>query len=175
MYSGESIGKDHGKRGVKGYDGAKKVKGRKRHIVTDTQGFVLGCYLGAASENDRDGVKIALKKMKEKYTNVRKMWADMGYQSSELKDYTKKEHEINMEIVKRPPCRFWVHEDTPAELLPKRPIGFTIQPRRWFVERTFAWINRNRRLSKEYDLLAVSTEDFIYLAMTKLMLSREYP
>lgn len=174
MHSGQSIGKNHGKRGVKGYDGAKKVKGRKRHIITDTQGFVLGCYVGAASENDRDGVKMALDNMKEKYSNIKKMWADMGYQGKDLKDYVKREYGIDIEIVKRPPCRFWVHKDTPLELLPQRDPGFSVQPRRWVVERTFAWINRNRRLSKEYDLLTTSTESFIYLAMSKVMLSREY-
>ncbi|GFR24195.1 transposase [Trichonephila clavata] len=57
--------------------------------------------------------------MRKKYTNVRKMWADMGYQGKELKDYVKIEHNIDIEIVKRPPCRFWVHKDTPPELLPK--------------------------------------------------------
>lgn len=85
MYSGQSISKNYGKRGIKGYDGEKKVKGRKRHIITDTQGFVLGCYVGAASENDRDGVKMALDNMKEKYSNIKKMWADMGYQGKDLK------------------------------------------------------------------------------------------
>ncbi|WP_447933253.1 IS5 family transposase [Wolbachia endosymbiont of Dactylopius coccus] len=132
------ICKNDRKRGTKGYDGAKKVKGRKRHIITDTQGFILGCYVGAANENDRDGVKIALDNMRKKYTNVRKMWADMGYQGKELKDYVKIEHNIDIEIVKRPPCRFWVHKDTPPELLPKVEPGFKVQPRRWVVERTFA-------------------------------------
>ncbi|WP_353273268.1 IS5 family transposase [Wolbachia endosymbiont (group A) of Nomada ferruginata] len=162
------------KGGSKVMMGAKKVKGRKRHIITDTQGFVLGCYVGAASENDRDGVKMALDDMKEKYSNIKKMWADMGYQGKYLKDYVKREYGIDIEIVKRPPCRFWVHKDTPLELLPQRDPGFSVQPRRWVVERTFAWINRNRRLSKEYDLLTTSTESFIYLAMSKVMLSREY-
>lgn len=76
--------------------------------------------------------------------------------------------------MKRPPCRFWVHKDTPTELLPVRESGFKVQPRRWVVERTFAWINRNRRLSKEYDLLTTSTENFIYLAMTKVMINRNF-
>lgn len=174
MHSGQSVGKNHGKRGIKGYDGAKKVKGRKRHIIIDTQGFVLGCYVGAASENDRDGVKMALDNMKKKYSNIKKMWADMGYQGKDLKTHIEEEYGIDIEIVKRPPCRFWVHKDTPLELLPQRDPGFSVQPRRWVVERTFAWINRNRRLSKEYDLLTTSTESFIYLAMSKVMLSRKY-
>lgn len=174
MHSGQSVGKNHGKRGIKGYDGAKKVNGRKRHIITDTQGFILSCYVGAANENDRDGIKIALNNMRTKYTKVKKMWADMGYQGKDLKTHIGEEYGIDIEIVKRPPCRFWVHKDTPLELLPQRNPRFLVQPRRWVVERTFAWINRNRRLSKEYDLLTTSTESFIYLAMSRVMLRREY-
>uniref|UniRef100_A0A1B0FE29 F-ATPase gamma subunit n=1 Tax=Glossina morsitans morsitans TaxID=37546 RepID=A0A1B0FE29_GLOMM len=94
------------------------------------KGFVLGCYVGAASENDRGGVKMALDNMKEKYSNIKKMWADMGYQGKDLKDYVKREYGIDIEIVKRPPCRFWVHKDTPLELLPQRHPGFSVQPRR---------------------------------------------
>lgn len=134
----------------------------------------MGCYVGAANENDRDGVKVALENMRAKYTSIKKMWADMGYQGKDLKNQIEKEYGIDIEIVKRPPCRFWVHKDTPLELLPERELGFKVQPRRWVVERTFAWINRNRRLSKEYDLLTTSTENFIYLAMNRLMLKREY-
>ena len=78
------------KGGAKGYDGAKKVKGRKRHIITDTEGFILGCYVGAANENDRDGVKIALDNVRKKHTKIEKIWADMGYQGKDLKNDIKK-------------------------------------------------------------------------------------
>jgi len=61
-----------------GYDGGKKIKGRKRHIITDTEGFILGCYVGAANENDRDGVLKVIDNMKHKYIQVTKLWADMG-------------------------------------------------------------------------------------------------
>lgn len=67
-----------------------------------------------------------------------------------------------------------MQEGTPPEQWPKVEKGFKVQPRRWVIERTFAWINRNRRLSKEYDLLTTSTENFIYLAMNRMMLKREY-
>ena len=110
--------------------------------------------------------------MKSKYLNVTKMWVDMGYQGKELKEQVKKEYNIDLELVKRPPTRFWVHKDTPPELLPKVEVGFKVQPKRWIVERTFAWINRNRRLSKEFDLLTESTENLIYLAMNRLLLRR---
>ncbi|GFQ72482.1 transposase [Trichonephila clavata] len=89
--------------------------------------------------------------MRKKHTNVRKMWGDMGYQGKDLKDHIKREYDIEIEIVKRPPSRFWVHKDTPPELLPKVEPGFKVQPRRWVVERTFAGsvasINCGRRRS----------------------------
>ena len=78
----------------------KKINGRKRHIITDTQGLVLGCHVGAASENDREGVKMALKNMVTKYSKVKKMWADMGYESKELKLNLDKEFKIELEIVR---------------------------------------------------------------------------
>ncbi len=152
----------------------KKIKGRKRHIITDTQGFILGCYVGAANENDRDGIKLALDNMSKKYNTVIKMWADMGYTGKELKEHTRERYNIDLEIVKRPPCRFWVHKDTSPELIPTREAGFKVEPRRWVVERTFAWLGRNRRLSKEYEYLTESTENLIYLAMNRLMLRRQY-
>ncbi len=133
----------------------------------------MSCYVGAANENDREGVKLVLENMKRKYNKVVKMWADMGYQGKDLKNYIKQEYEIELEIVKRPPCKFWVHKDTPVELLPARETGFKVQPKRWVVERTFAWLNRNRRLSKEYDFLTQTSENFIYLAMNRLILRRK--
>lgn len=67
---------------------------------------------------------MALDNMKKKHANIRKIWAVMGYQGKDLKDHIKREYNINIEIVKRPPCRFWVHQDTPSELLPAREQGF---------------------------------------------------
>ncbi len=110
--------------------------------------------------------------MQHKYAKVKKMWADMGYQGKNLKEHIKKEYDIELEIVKQPACRFWVHKDTPPELLPSTQAGFKVQPRRWVVERTFGWLNRSRRLSKEYDFLTSSSQNFIYLAMSKLLLNR---
>jgi putative transposase len=154
--------------------GEKKVKGRKRHIITDTQGLILGCYVGPADENDREGVKYALKNMVQKYTGVKKMWADMGYVGEDLKASLAKEFGIDLEIVKRPGRRVWVHKDTPIEELPKVESGFKVQARRWVVELSFGWFGRYRRLSKEYDLLQKSTENNIYMALTRLILKRLY-
>ena len=99
------------------------------------------------------------------------MWADMGYQSQNLKEFIKQNYGIELEIVKRPSSRFWVHKDTPLEELPLVE-GFKVQPKRWIVERTFAWLNRNRRLSKEYDFHVSTSENFIAIAMNRLMLRR---
>ncbi len=115
---------------------------------------------------------MVLSNMQKKYATIKKMWADMGYQSKDLKELIKKKYNIDLEIVKRPPCRLWVPENTPSELLPTIEVGFKVQPRRWVVERTFAWINRNRRLSKEYDFLTNSSENIIFLAMSRLLLRR---
>lgn len=153
--------------------GGKKVKGRKRHIITDTEGFILGCYVGGANENDREGVVKAIDRMHYKYDQVRKMWADMGYQGKDLKNNMKEQYGIDLEIIKRPQKRFWIHRDTAIELLPKPEEGFKIQPRRWVVERTFAWLGRNRRLSKEYEFDTTSSENMIYLAINRLILRRK--
>ena len=111
--------------------------------------------------------------LKKKYTTIQKMWADMGYQGQGLEKHVKSIYGIDLTIVKRPPSRFWVHKDTPLDQLPVIEPGFKVQPKRWIVERTFAWINRNRRLSKEYEFLASSSENMIYLAMNRLMLRRQ--
>ena len=112
--------------------------------------------------------------MTTKYTGIKKMWADMGYQGEELKISLDKEFAIDLEIVKRPRTRFWVHKDADPEALPRVESGFIVQPRRWVVERTFGWLGRYRRLSKEYDLLGSSTENNIYLALNRLILRRFY-
>ena len=138
----------------------KKIKGRKRHIITDAEGFVLGCYVGAASENDREGILKAID--------------NMEYQGKNLKSNINDKYSIDLEVIKRPQRRFWVHQDTAIELLPKVEEGFKIQPKRWIVERTFAWIGRNRRLSKEYEFNTNSSENFIYLAMNRLILRRNH-
>ena len=100
------------------------------------------------------------------------MWADMGYQGKDLKSNISNEHAIDLEIIKRPQKRFWVHQDTPVELLPMPEDGFKIQPKRCVVERTFACLGRSRRLSKEYEFDTESSKNIIYLAMNRLILRR---
>lgn len=115
---------------------------------------------------------IVLHKIKDLFPTLKKIWADMGYQSSELKQVCQDNYHIDFEIVKRPPCRFWVPKDKIKEFLKTVETGFKVLPKRWIVERTFAWIGRNRRTSKEYEYLTKTSESWIYLAMIRLMLSR---
>jgi putative transposase len=135
---------------------------------------VLGCYVGPANENDRYGVRRVLDGVVKKHSHIKKIFADMGYQGQELGQAIMLDYGIDLAIVKRPKRGRWVAQDTPVELLPTREEGFQVQPKRWIVERTFAWLGRNRRLAKEYDLLTASTENLIYLAMNRLMLRRQH-
>ena len=142
--------------GLSGYDGNKKVKGRKRHILVDTLGNLLEVVVGAANENDRDGGKALLTKV-EHFITVRllKLWADQGYQG-DWEAWLYNEWNILLEIVSR--------QDGQR--------GFAVQPRRWVVERTFAWLGKYRRLSKDYERCTHSSEGMIYLASIRTMLKR---
>jgi transposase len=103
--------------------------------------------------------------------SIRKLWADNGYAGEELKKIADK-HGKDLEIVKRPPGRMRIYnKEWKAEWIPVK-RGFTVLPRRWVVECTFAWIGRYRRMSKDYEYLTKTSETMIYLCMTKTMLSR---
>ncbi len=142
-------------KGVRGYDAGKKVNGRKRHILVDTMGLLLMVFVHAANIQDRDGAKILLGKVKHCLTRLRLIWADGNYRG-ELIDWVLKNHGWILEIVKR---------DKDAK-------GFQVLPRRWVVERTFAWFGRYRRLSKDYEVLTETSEAMIYAAMVHLMVRR---
>ena len=101
------------------------------------------------------------------------MWADMGYVSKQLQSYLQSNYNIDLEIVKRPPKRMWISkDDLLLNNMPELDTGFKIQPKRWIVERTFGWLNRYRRLAKEYDSLTDSSTNFIFIALNRLMLAR---
>ena len=145
----------------RGYDAGKKVNGRKRHILVDTMGLILIAVVHAASIQDRDGAKLVLERLKTSFKRLRKIWADAGY-AGQLIDWVRalrKYRQIDLEIVKR-------NDDV---------AGFEVLPHRWVVERTLAWLSRNRRLSKDYETLPSSSETMIYLAMIRLMLRRLCP
>ena len=142
--------------GLSGYDGGKKVKGRKRHILTDTQGNLLEVVISAANLNDRQGAKALMTKLESQMAQrLLKIWVDRGYRG-ELELWFDEQWQIALEIVE-------------AEADQK---GFAVQPRRWVVERTFSWFGKFRRLSKDYESDPISSEGFIYLASIRLLLNR---
>lgn len=142
--------------GEHGYDAGKKVKGRKRHIVVDTLGHLLEVVVHAAHIQDRDGAKLVLDKLSQATKDsLRKLWADGAYAGS-LIDWVHAHLDAVLEIVSRDPGQ----------------IGFQVLPKRWIVERTFAWFGRYRRLSKDYEQLTASSEAMVYLASIHTLLKR---
>ena len=153
----------------RGFDPGKKVKGRKRHVLVDTEGLVLKVKVHAASVFDRDGIKPLMELLKDSFPRLSHLWLDAGYNGKgKGKDWVEKALGLTAEVV-RPPSRWvWVREDQEP---PPRP-AFTVLPRRWVVERTFAWLSQNRRMSKDYERLPENSEAFVYVAMTRLMARR---
>ncbi len=144
--------------GERGYDAGKKVNGRKRHLIVDTLGLLLEVSVHSASIQDRDGAQGVIEKLFTEFSSVKRIWADWGYSGS-LADWVKESAGCVLEIVSRPPD---------AE-------GFVVLPRRWVVERTFAWLGRSRRLSKDYERLPSTSESLIEISMSHLMLKRLVP
>jgi transposase len=153
--------------GVHGYDGAKKVGGRKRHILVDTLGLLLKAHVHAADITDRDGAQLLLERLAGAFPRLQHIWADMGYRGRAV-EWIKAQLGWTVEIVKRPGKWGRYPIDVEPEPMPR----WTTLPRRWVVERTFAWIGRYGRMSKEYEYLTESSEAFIYAAMVRLMLRR---
>jgi putative transposase len=155
--------------GPRGYDGGKKVHGRKRHLVVDTQGLLLKAKVLPADLHDRPAAELVLVGLHQPFPAVRLLWADTAYRG--LADWLGEQLGWSLEITRHwwTGARVWVAADQPP---PERPAGFQVLKRRWVVERTFAWLGRNRRLSKDYERLCETTETWIYLAMTRLMLRR---
>lgn len=131
----------------------KKVKGRKRHILVDTLGLLLTCIVHPASVQDRDGAKWVLARATFDFERLRIVRADGGY-AGKLVNWTKQN------------CRWTV------DIIRRTSAGFVVLPKRWVVERTFAWLSKSRRLSKDYEILEQSSEAFVYLTMISLMLKR---
>jgi putative transposase len=154
----------------RGYDGGKQVKGRKRHILVDTEGFLLKAKVHAASVCDREGIKQLLEDAKELFPRLSHLWLDAGYNGKgKGKDWVEKVPGWTAEIVKRP--RRWVRVPKDQEP-PPYPKGFIVLPRRWVVERSFSWTDQNRRMSKDYERVPETGEAFMYVAMTRLMVRR---
>jgi transposase len=154
----QPVREDDRKRGVHGYDAGKKINGRKRHLLVDTLGLVIAVVVHPADVQDRDGAKLLLDRLAETWKRLRLIWADGGY-AGQLIAWVRslrKRNPVRVEIVKR-------SDDVK---------GFKVLPRRWVVERTFGWLGRQRRLSKDYEYLTETSETMIYVSMIGLMLRR---
>jgi putative transposase len=166
----------------RGYDGAKKTKGRKRHLLVDTQGLVLEAKVHSANVQDREGIKSLLEPTPDRLRRLNHLWLDAGYTGQDKgAGWVERMLGWSTEIVRHPPkpapeevMMRWAKEGVaidPKKLLPpKGPRPFL--PRRWVVERTFSWLGQNRRMSKDYERLPESSEAFIYVAMSRLMARR---
>jgi putative transposase len=141
---------------ISGYDGHKRVKGRKRHILVDTLGLPLSISVTPASTHDKVGAWRLLARLKPLVPRLRKIWADGAYTSGALARWCKEYGGWEVEIVGREPGT----------------KGFAIQPRRWVVERTFAWLVRNRRLRIDYERRLQTSETLIEVAIIRLLLRR---
>jgi putative transposase len=143
------------KGGPHGYDAGKKTTGRKRHIVVDTLGLLLTVLVHSADIQDCHAAPAVLWRLRGRFPRLRRIWADASY-AGQLVGWVRRVCHWVLEIVRRP-------EGTK---------GFVLLPRRWVVERTFAWLGRYRRLSKDYEQLPQSSESMILLAMINLMSCR---
>jgi transposase len=157
------------KGGLRGYDGAKKINGRKRHLLVDTTGLVMNAKVHPANLADRDGARMLLDGARDSFPSLRHLWADAGYRGKTLREWITERLGLSLEIVQRRPRWVWVPNDVEPDPLP---AGFEVIRRRWVVERTFAWILRNRRMSRDYEFLPETGEALIYVTMIRLMLKR---
>lgn len=142
--------------GVRGYDGAKNITGRKRHLLVDTLGLLLVVVVTTACVQERDGAKLLFQRLTGACKKLRRIWVDGGYRGPTLRDWVAHHCRFCLTVVLRTDDQ-------------KR---FVVLPRRWVVERTFAWLNHHRRLSKDYERLPATSEALIYIAMIRLMVRR---
>ena len=167
----------------RGYDGGKKVHGRKRHLLVDTEGLVLKAKVHSAKIPEQDGLKMLLESARAGVSHLKHLWLDAGYEGTG-KRWAEEVLGLSVEIVRKPAkpvpekvAKIWAEEWAKEgkkvdwqRLMPPR--GFQVLPRRWVVERTFSWLDQNRRMSKDYERLCATGEAFIYVAMTRLMVRR---
>ena len=167
----------------RGFDPAKKVRGRKRHLLVDTEGLVLEARVHNAKVPDQDGIRLLLDPARDRLGRLSHVWVDAGYQGRGRR-WAEEVLGLTVEVVGKPKkplpeevaklwAQEWAREGEQVDwqkLMPAR--GFTVLSRRWVVERTFAWISHNRRMAKDYERLCATGEAFVYAAMTRLMVKR---
>jgi putative transposase len=142
--------------GPRGFDAGKKIKGRKRHIVTDTDGHLVGLQVHSADIQDRDGAVSVLSSIRALYPWLRHVFADGGYAGDKLRNALRKLGRWTIEIIKRS----------------DQAIGFAVLPRRWVVERTFAWLGRCRRLAKDFETTIASAVAWVFIAHIRTLTRR---
>ncbi len=142
--------------GPRGFDAGKKIKGRKRHIITDTGGLLVAAMVHGAHIQDRDGAPLLLASIRSAFPWLRHVFADGGYAGPKLKQALEKLGQWTLEIVKRSDAA----------------KGFQLLPRRWVVERTFAWLGRNRRLAKDFEATIASAQAWLMIASIQLLVRR---
>lgn len=142
-----------------GIDGGKNVKGRKRHLMVDTLGLVMMVVVTAANVSDKKGARLIFERLAEVPQRIARLvliWVDGGYEGEKFMKWALDTYRWILETIKR--------SDSSQ--------GFVLLPKRWVVERTWGWLNWCRRLSKDYEVLTETSETFIYVAMTRLLLRR---
>jgi putative transposase len=142
--------------GISGFDAHKHIKGRKRHLLVDTLGILISIYVTPADVHDTKGARCLLAGLAFFVPRLKKIWADAAYRGQELAEWCQITGSWELEVVERTPGT----------------RGFSVVPRRWVVERTFSWISRNRRLSKDYERKVQTSETLIQVAMIRLLLTR---
>jgi transposase len=141
--------------GERGYDAGNKVAGRKHTLLVDTSGLVLRVLVHPANIQDSEGAEWLLANFRDDFPTLKLIWVDQGYKDW-IVDAAKTYYAVTLEQVHKP----------------KDQVGFAVQPRRWVVERAFAWLGRGRRLSKDYEMLAENSEAVVYIDSIRLMLKR---
>ena len=141
--------------GPRGFDAGKKVSGRKRHLFTDTLGLPLRLVVHPANLQDRDGLGLVCARIRRRFPWLQHLFADAGYQG-EIALCAAARERLRLEIVRRP----------------RDAAGFHLLPRRWVIERTFAWLGRNRRLAKDFERLIDTTTAMAVLAIIQMFIRR---
>ncbi len=133
-----------------GFDAGKKIKGRKRHLITDTLGLMLRVQVHSAGIQDRDGAVRLFERITQRFPFIERFFADAGYQGPRVAEAAPR----------------------PVKIVKRTEPGFVVQTKRWIIERTFAWITINRRLAKDFERFATTVQTLIQIAMIKLMARR---
>ena len=159
------------------------MRGRTRHLLVDTEGLVIKVKVHSAKVPDQDGLRLLLESARTELSRLKHLWLDAGYEGGG-KRWVEETLGLSVEVVRKPPkptpekvAKMWAEEWAKEgkmivwqRFMPPR--GFKVLPRRWVVERTFAWLGQNRRMSKDYERLCATGEAFVYAAMTRLMVRR---